>query len=64
MIPGRKVLIRGAAGGVGSFAMQFAKSGGLLVAATCGCLDGHAMEDWLIAEEEVLGSRQAKLVAA
>src|ERR1700722_1731524 len=27
---------RGAAGGVGSFAVQFAKSGGLLVAATCG----------------------------
>ena len=36
MIPGRKVLIHGAAGGVGSFAVQFAKSGGLLVAATCG----------------------------
>jgi NADPH2:quinone reductase len=29
------VLIHGAAGGVGSFAVQFAKSGGLLVAATC-----------------------------
>jgi hypothetical protein len=29
-----------------------------------GRLDGHAMEDWLIAEDEVLGSRQAKLVAA
>ena len=25
-----------------------------------GCLDGNANEDWLIAEEEVLGSRQAK----
>jgi len=25
-----------------------------------GCLDGTAMKDWLIAEEEVLGSRQAK----
>jgi NADPH2:quinone reductase len=36
MIPGRKVLIHGAAGGVGNFAVQFAKSGGLLVAATCG----------------------------
>src|ERR1700736_1583674 len=36
MIPGQKVLIHGAAGGVGSFAVQFAKSGGLLVAATCG----------------------------
>jgi NADPH:quinone reductase len=35
LIPGQKVLIHGAAGGVGSFAMQFAKSGGLLVAATC-----------------------------
>lgn len=36
MIPGQKVLIHGAAGGVGSFAVQFAKTGGLLVAATCG----------------------------
>jgi NADPH:quinone reductase len=36
MIPGQKMLIHGAAGGVGSFAVQFAKSGGLLVAATCG----------------------------
>jgi NADPH:quinone reductase len=36
MIPGRNVLIRGAAGGVGSFAVQFAKGGGLLVAATSG----------------------------
>jgi len=25
-----------------------------------GRMDGNAMEDWLIAEEEVLGSRQAK----
>lgn len=36
MVPGQRVLINGAAGGVGSFAVQFAKSGGLLVAATCG----------------------------
>jgi NADPH:quinone reductase-like Zn-dependent oxidoreductase len=36
MIPSQKVLIHAAAGGVGSFAVQFAKSGRLLVAATCG----------------------------
>jgi NADPH2:quinone reductase len=36
IIPGQKLLIHGAAGGVGSFAVQFAKSRGLLVAATCG----------------------------
>jgi NADPH:quinone reductase len=35
LIPGQRVLINGAAGGVGSFAVQFAKSGGVLVAATC-----------------------------
>ena len=29
-----------------------------------GRLDGNAMEDWLIAEEEVLGSRQAKTATA
>jgi NADPH2:quinone reductase len=32
----QKVLIHGAAGGVRSFAVQFAKNGGLLAAATCG----------------------------
>jgi len=36
LIPGQKVLIHGAAGGVGSFAEQFAKCGGLQVVATCG----------------------------
>jgi NADPH:quinone reductase len=36
MIPGQRVLINGAAGGVGSFAVRFAKAGGLLVGATCG----------------------------
>jgi NADPH2:quinone reductase len=35
MIPGQKVLINGAAGGVMSFAAQFAKGGGLSAAATC-----------------------------
>jgi len=29
-----------------------------------GRLDGSAMEDWLIAEEEVLGSGQAKAATA
>lgn len=29
-----------------------------------GRLDGNAMEDWLIAEEEVLGSGQAKAATA
>jgi len=29
-----------------------------------GRLDGNAMEDWLIAEKEVLGSRQAKAATA
>jgi hypothetical protein len=29
-----------------------------------GRLDGNAMEDWLIAEEEVLGSRQAHAATA
>jgi NADPH:quinone reductase len=35
MIPGQKVFMHEAAGGVGSFAVQFSKSGGLLVRATC-----------------------------
>lgn len=29
-----------------------------------GRLDGNAMEDWLVAEEEVLGSGQAKAATA
>jgi Protein of unknown function (DUF2934) len=29
-----------------------------------GRLDGKAMEDWLMAEEEVLGSRQGKTATA
>ena len=29
-----------------------------------GRLDGNAMEDWLMAEEEVMGSRQAKAATA
>ena len=29
-----------------------------------GRLDGNAMEDWLVAEEAVLGSRQAKAARA
>jgi len=29
-----------------------------------GRVDGNAVEDWLIAEEEVLGSRQAKAATA
>jgi hypothetical protein len=29
-----------------------------------GRLDGNAIEDWLIAEEKVLGSRQAKAAKA
>lgn len=29
-----------------------------------GRLDGNAMEDWLIAEKEVCGSRQARAAAA
>ena len=29
-----------------------------------GRLDGNAVEDWLMAEEEVLGSRQAKAATA
>jgi NADPH:quinone reductase-like Zn-dependent oxidoreductase len=43
--PGQKVLIHGGAGGVGHFAIQFAKAKGAWVATTCGSDDADFVRD-------------------